>query len=162
MFGMKHLANSDQVTICRVASDCIMPPAHLILKVSIWASQSTQLVYCTLPSKRNRMEVTGGRPVVMAKNPPPNMQNEVYWMANMEETHWLFGASELLADCCFGGTRDAGFSICVHMTWCIMFGHIKYIRLVGGFIPFEKYDRQIGAFPQGSGWKYKNMWVATT
>ena len=27
--------------------------------------------------------------------------------------------------------------------------------LVGGFNPSEKYDRQIGSFPQGSGWKYK-------
>ena len=28
----------------------------------------------------------------------------------------------------------------------------KYIAfLVGGFNPFEKYDRQIGSFPQGSG-----------
>ncbi len=27
--------------------------------------------------------------------------------------------------------------------------------LVGGFNPFEKYARQIGSFPQGSGWKYK-------
>ena len=28
-------------------------------------------------------------------------------------------------------------------------------KLVGGFNPFEKYARQIGSFPQGSGWKYK-------
>ena len=24
--------------------------------------------------------------------------------------------------------------------------------------PFEKYARQIGSFPQGLGWKYKNIW----
>ncbi len=27
--------------------------------------------------------------------------------------------------------------------------------LVGGFNPFEKYDRQIGSFPQSSGWKFQ-------
>ena len=26
-------------------------------------------------------------------------------------------------------------------------------ELVGGFNPFEKYAREIGSFPQGSGWK---------
>ena len=32
--------------------------------------------------------------------------------------------------------------------------HIAY--LVGGFNPFENYHRQIGSFPSGSGWKFKN------
>ncbi len=27
------------------------------------------------------------------------------------------------------------------------------LKLAGGFNPPEKYDRQIGSFPQGSGWK---------
>ena len=27
--------------------------------------------------------------------------------------------------------------------------------IVGSFNPFEKYDRQIGSFPQGSGWTLK-------
>ena len=30
--------------------------------------------------------------------------------------------------------------------------------LVGGFNPIERYERQIGSFPQGSGWKWKNIW----
>ena len=34
------------------------------------------------------------------------------------------------------------------------------IFLVGGFNPVEKYARQIGSFPQFSGWK-KHVWVAT-
>ncbi len=29
--------------------------------------------------------------------------------------------------------------------------------LVAGFSPFETYARQIGSFPQGLGWKYKNI-----
>ena len=29
----------------------------------------------------------------------------------------------------------------------------EMMHLVGGFNPFEKYARQIGSFPQGSGWK---------
>ena len=38
----------------------------------------------------------------------------------------------------------------------------KCKQQVGGFNPFEKYDRQIGSFPQGFGVKIKNIWVATT
>ena len=34
-------------------------------------------------------------------------------------------------------------------------------KLVGGFNPSEKYDRQIGPFPQ-IGMKIENIWVATT
>ena len=30
--------------------------------------------------------------------------------------------------------------------------------LVGGFNPSEKYERQIGSFPQVSGWKFKKYW----
>ena len=30
-------------------------------------------------------------------------------------------------------------------------------KQVGGFNPFEKYARQIGSFPQGSGWKWKRV-----
>ena len=38
------------------------------------------------------------------------------------------------------------------------------LLLAGGWTyPSETYARQIGSFPQGSGWKFKkNMWVATT
>ena len=36
------------------------------------------------------------------------------------------------------------------------------VNLVGGWTnPFEKYDRQIGSFPQGSGWKYKMFEITT-
>ena len=31
----------------------------------------------------------------------------------------------------------------------------SYGHLVGSFNPIERYDRQIGSFPQGSGWKWK-------
>ena len=30
-------------------------------------------------------------------------------------------------------------------------------HLVGSFDPIERYDRQIGSFPQGSGWKWKSL-----
>ena len=33
----------------------------------------------------------------------------------------------------------------------VMCHHIHHTVLVGGFNPFEKYARQIGSFPQGSG-----------
>ena len=37
------------------------------------------------------------------------------------------------------------------------------ILLVGGWTtPSEKYDRQLGPFPQISGWKWENVWVAAT
>ncbi len=29
---------------------------------------------------------------------------------------------------------------------------LSKMKLGGGFNPSEKYDRQIGSFPQGSGW----------
>ena len=35
---------------------------------------------------------------------------------------------------------------------------MKFITTVGGFNPFEKYASQFGSFPQGSGWKTKNIW----
>ena len=37
------------------------------------------------------------------------------------------------------------------------------MKLVGGWTnPSEKYARQIGNLSQSSGWKSKNVWVATT
>ena len=35
--------------------------------------------------------------------------------------------------------------------------HVAGVKPVGGFNPFEKYDRQIGSFPQ-VGLKLKNSW----
>ena len=32
---------------------------------------------------------------------------------------------------------------------------VENVGDVGGFNPFEKYARQIGSFPQGSGWKFQ-------
>ena len=34
----------------------------------------------------------------------------------------------------------------------------EILDLVGGFNPFEKNARQIGSFPRGWGWKWKNIW----
>ena len=35
-------------------------------------------------------------------------------------------------------------------------------ELVGGFKPSEKYESQIGLFPQKSGWKLKKIFETTT
>ena len=41
-------------------------------------------------------------------------------------------------------------------------GWFGILGILGGWTnPSEKYDRQIGSFPQG-GVKIKNIWVATT
>ena len=46
--------------------------------------------------------------------------------------------------------------------WCRWFAGCtthQIASLVGGWTnPFEKYARQIGSFPQGSGWTKKNIW----
>ena len=48
-------------------------------------------------------------------------------------------------------------SLPTQITWMLnnlkkMFHSYAYALLVGGFKPFKKYDRQIGSFPQFSGW----------
>ena len=47
------------------------------------------------------------------------------------------------------------FTFChgIHHHFSPSFG--EYLFLVGSFNPFEKYARQIGSFPQGSGWKFQ-------
>ncbi len=52
------------------------------------------------------------------------------------------------------GVENSDSDIC----WIFTFKFI-ILELGGGWTnPFEKYARQIGSFPQGSGWKLKNIW----
>ena len=46
---------------------------------------------------------------------------------------------------------------CDHYELPLKKQYIYIYLLVGGFNPFEKYDRQIGSFPQGSGWNKKYL-----